>query len=386
MRRILIVSAYYSPHMGGVERYTENLANKLAELGNEITIVTSSDSKRNSETINNKKVTLIELPSISIMNDRFPIIKPILSTFRAFRQITELPIDEIIINTRYYPICLLASRVAIKKRIKPILIDHSSGYLTRNDTPMNRIIRLYEILSTKLISKSNPATYAVSNRSLSWIKSLGFPIQSVIPNSIDVNSYRSIASERDWNTEFNVRAGAFVIAYAGRLIEEKGVLKAIKAVNSLPNNIHAQLMIAGSGPLDEIVFNAQNERIHFVGRLNESDMSSLLHYVDCFLMPSEYPEGMPTVLLEAAAQKCAIIVSDCAGADDIIPEKNFGTILSDCSIESIKKALLNYIRNPNMVMEHSNNVYDFVSSHFSWDQTAKHLFNEMLEKSSGSSK
>ena len=46
MRRILIVSAYYSPHMGGVERYTENLAKKLTELGNEVVILTSSNSER----------------------------------------------------------------------------------------------------------------------------------------------------------------------------------------------------------------------------------------------------------------------------------------------------------------------------------------------------
>ncbi|RGX78165.1 glycosyltransferase family 1 protein [Collinsella sp. OF03-4AA] len=378
MRRILIASAYYAPHMGGVERYTENLAKKLAELGNEVVVVTSSDSERTGSFVSENNVSLIEIPSVSLMNDRFPIIKPIPSTFRAFRQIMEFPISDIIINTRYYPICHFACRVAEKKHIRPVLIDHSSGYLSTEISPMGYLMRLYEGLSTKIISRSKPVACAVSNRSLQWIKSLGFSPHSVIPNSIDADAYCSSASKRDWNSELNISPDAFVVAYAGRLIEEKGVMKAIEAIDGIHGkNIH--LIIAGSGPLNTAVSNAQNERIHFVGRLNESDMSSLLRYASCFLMPSEYPEGMPTVLLEAAAQKCAIVVSNCAGASDIIPESNFGTVLKDCAIGSIQKAVLVYFENPDLLFEHSHNVHDLVCSRFTWSQTAFNLCTNVLD-------
>lgn len=364
--------------MGGVERYTENLAKKLAELGNEVVVVTSSDSERTGSFVSENNVSLIEIPSVSLMNDRFPIIKPIPSTFRAFRQIMELPISDIIINTRYYPICHFACRVAEKKHIRPVLIDHSSGYLSTEISPMGYLMRLYEGLSTKIISRSKPVACAVSNRSLQWIKSLGFSPHSVIPNSIDADAYCSSASKRDWNSELNISPDAFVVAYAGRLIEEKGVMKAIEAIDGIHGkNIH--LIIAGSGPLNTAVSNAQNERIHFVGRLNESDMSSLLRYASCFLMPSEYPEGMPTVLLEAAAQKCAIVVSNCAGASDIIPESNFGTVLKDCAIGSIQKAVLVYFENPDLLFEHSHNVHDLVCSRFTWSQTAFNLCTNVLD-------
>ncbi|WP_427795638.1 glycosyltransferase family 4 protein [Collinsella sp. SGI.241] len=364
--------------MGGVERYTENLAKKLVELGNEVVVVTSSDSERIGSFISENNVSLIEIPSVSLMNDRFPIIKPIPSTFRAFRHIMELPISDIIINTRYYPICHFACRVAAKKCIRPVLIDHSSGYLSTEKSPMGYLMRLYEGLSTKIISRNKPVACAVSNRSLQWIKSLGFSPHSVIPNSIDAVAYCASASERNWDSELNISPDAFVVAYAGRLIEEKGVMKAIEAINGIHGkNIH--LIIAGSGPLNTAISNAQNERIHFVGRLNESDMSSLLRYASCFLMPSEYPEGMPTVLLEAAAQKCAIVVSNCAGASDIIPESNFGTVLQDCAIDSIQKAVLVYFENPNILFEHSHNVHDLVCSRFTWSQTALNLVTNVLD-------
>ena len=140
MRRLLIVSAYYSPHMGGVERYTENLAKKLAELGNEVVILTSSNSERSYGITSDNGISLIEVPSLSLMNDRFPVIKPIPSTYRIFNQIMKLSISDIIINTRYYPICLFACRIAAKKHIRPVLIDHSSGYLSTEKSPMGYLM------------------------------------------------------------------------------------------------------------------------------------------------------------------------------------------------------------------------------------------------------
>ena len=39
MKKIAIFSGYYLPHLGGVERYTFNLANKLKQMGYEVIIV-----------------------------------------------------------------------------------------------------------------------------------------------------------------------------------------------------------------------------------------------------------------------------------------------------------------------------------------------------------
>ena len=39
-RRYCIFAAQYFPHLGGVERYTYNLAKKLIEAGDEVTVVT----------------------------------------------------------------------------------------------------------------------------------------------------------------------------------------------------------------------------------------------------------------------------------------------------------------------------------------------------------
>ena len=57
MKRYCIFAAQFLPHLGGVERYTYNLAQKLIEKGNEVTVVTSDiSSKTNYEVIDKIKV------------------------------------------------------------------------------------------------------------------------------------------------------------------------------------------------------------------------------------------------------------------------------------------------------------------------------------------
>ena len=45
MQTIAIFSGYYLPHLGGVERYTYNLALKLKKMGYKIIIITSRYNK-----------------------------------------------------------------------------------------------------------------------------------------------------------------------------------------------------------------------------------------------------------------------------------------------------------------------------------------------------
>ena len=40
-----IVSSMYPPHVGGVERYSYNLAKKLASNGNRVIVITSGEDK-----------------------------------------------------------------------------------------------------------------------------------------------------------------------------------------------------------------------------------------------------------------------------------------------------------------------------------------------------
>ncbi len=150
--RIGIFSAYYLPHLGGVERYTSNLARGLASANHSVTVITSSHGGRRPQF---HGIEVIEVPSVSIMNDRFPLIIPGPAFWHALRKLYNYHFDAIVINTRYYPLCLLGKKIAENQRLNPIVIDHSSGYISDDTGFMGKIMRLYERAATRLIRRGS---------------------------------------------------------------------------------------------------------------------------------------------------------------------------------------------------------------------------------------
>ena len=66
MKTIAIFSGYYLPHLGGVERYTYNLAKKLNKMGNRLIIVTSRYDKSLKEIEETEYAKIYRLPTAKI--------------------------------------------------------------------------------------------------------------------------------------------------------------------------------------------------------------------------------------------------------------------------------------------------------------------------------
>ena len=369
---IAIFSAFYPPHLGGVEQFTHNLATQLTTQNIKVTVVTSSTEGL--FRISDGEVTVIGIPSKSIMSDRFPLMIPSKATFKQIKELTEAPFDGIVINTRYYPICLLGCRIASAHNLRPVLIDHSSGPISNEKSPLGLAMRTYEAINNRLIRSKRPIGCSVSERGLSWLKSIGFDAQAVIPNSIDCAEYRSTAKPDSYRELLSLTDNEFLVTYAGRLIPEKGLPKLLGAVSSLnAAGACVHLAVAGSGPLEDRLFENHKTWLHYMGRLSKQELSGLLRDSDCFCLPTEYPEGLPTVLLEAAAQHCAIVVSDCAGAREVVPSKEYGTVLSVVSEDEIAKAILAYCNDCGAATTCGDNAALHIEHCFSWVATAKKL-------------
>ena len=369
---IFIFSAYYPPHLGGVELYTLHLSDALRKIGYKTTVVTSGFKDEDPNT--DESADVIRIPSVSIANDRFPIILPGRKLKAIYDFLLRSNASHIVINTRYYPLTLMGLALAKQLGIRPLIIDHSSGPISSDASILGALLRLYENISNFLIRRHSPYVCSVSTRGAAWSSSIGFNAQDVIHNSINADEFREAASPSDWRQELGCTSKTFLVAFAGRLIKEKGVLEAIEATEALKQRgLDIKLAIAGGGQLASQISDMQGLSVQYVGPLNRADLSALLRDSNCFCLPTTYPEGLPTILLEAAAQENAIVVSDCAGAREVIPNESFGIVLDDTSSESVMEALLRIYDDPTLSKQLGAAVRNHIDDNFTWDVAAQSL-------------
>jgi glycosyltransferase involved in cell wall biosynthesis len=123
------------------------------------------------------------------------------------------------------------------------------------------------------------------------------------------------------------RVGAL---FVGRLSEEKGIRTLVNAWKRLDH----PLTVAGDGPLYK-EFCRSVDNINFVGNISGEEISTLMSQAAFIVMPSEWYEGFPMVLLEAYAHGLPVIASDLGGLSELVHERVTGLKFSPGKSEAL---------------------------------------------------
>ncbi len=125
-----------------------------------------------------------------------------------------------------------------------------------------------------------------------------------------------------------------VIVMPTRLVRNKGVAVFIEAAKiAAQNGVDAKFQIAGgavtNNPLgirdDEMKAMIKDTPVEWLGRV--SDMPALYTSANLIVYPSYYGEGVPKVLLEAAATGRAIITTDHPGCREAVENEKTGLLV-----------------------------------------------------------
>jgi glycosyltransferase involved in cell wall biosynthesis len=158
----------------------------------------------------------------------------------------------------------------------------------------------------------------------------------VIPMGVDLS--RFVATQRRERTAIN-------LLFVGRLVEGKGVQVLIEAVKAMIRP-GLTLTIAGDGPLrGALEAQAANDpRIRFLGGVDHSGLPALYAAADIFVSPSVISasgerEGLPVVLLEAAACGLPLIGSDIGGIPDMVVTGETGLLVPEKDPKALGAAI-----------------------------------------------
>ncbi len=142
--------------------------------------------------------------------------------------------------------------------------------------------------------------------------------------------------------------------YVGQFIERKNVINLISAFKSIKEN-NIKLTLIGEGALKNKmnILTSNDKRINIINFKNKKFLKEYYNSADVFILPSKY-DGWGVVIMEAMANKCAIIVTKSSGVSKEFIKENYNGKIINTSVKDITKSIKFYITNKGKIANHGN--------------------------------
>jgi glycosyltransferase involved in cell wall biosynthesis len=210
--------------------------------------------------------------------------------------------------------------------------DPGIGFIIHKKNTIRHIYRKYIVKNVDLVLTNNQ---------------LG---KNYLTNYLELNSKKIrqapyLTSCPDANSIHQIKNEVIKFLYVGQLVERKGLIYLLEALNLLPDKIKENIHfdIVGGGNLEfelkEYVESKNLSFIKFRGKLSFNKLSKYYYEADCFVLPTLH-DYRALVGFEAMYYGCAIIDSIYDGARfEVVEEDQNGYIIDPKNIEEFKDAI-----------------------------------------------
>lgn len=224
----------------------------------------------------------------------------------------------------------LAARLSgVKRRINAIA---GLGSVFSSDKKSLTLLKPFVILLLKLTLLGKYSKIILQNPDdvNLFLKKLNMPESLIVlikGSGVNAEKFQENADNRTFPVE------KIKVLFASRLLWAKGVEDFINVAKQLENDKKYQFLIAGepdNGNPDAVSGEklAEWESKGLIKALGHIDnMPELLGKVDLVVLPSVYGEGVPRILIEAAASALPIIAFDIPGSREIVINNKNGYLL-----------------------------------------------------------
>jgi glycosyltransferase involved in cell wall biosynthesis len=189
--------------------------------------------------------------------------------------------------------------------------------------------------------------------------------------------------------EFSFRPepkGISVVMLAGRLLWNKGVGELVKAGKMLiSDDFICRIVLVGAPDpenprsVSEITLrNWQRAGVaEWWGR--REDMPDVLEQANLVVLPTTYGEGVPKILLEAAAIGRAIIATDIPGCREIVRHGENGFLIPPGDVSALAFAITELLKDPEQRARMGKRGREIVEAEFSQEQVVAETFATYCE-------
>jgi glycosyltransferase involved in cell wall biosynthesis len=379
--RVLFVSHYATPHIGGVETVIRSLRRELRRRGHEVRHVACRASHLESEALGYDDEGVIRIGALNVLENRlgvpYPIFSPRLGPVLA-REIAQA--DVVHAHGFLYMSsvsALLWARIRRRGVGSPALVlTEHVGHVPYESPLLNRVESAAIASIGRMAVRSADAVVVLNRKVGAEIEALA-PREPVIvlPNGVDTTLFRPpLAGEREalrrdlgWDDTPRV-------LFVGRLVAKKGIEAALAATAASDGSF--RLVVAGPGPLQP----SGLPGVDVLGPIPSERVAELYRAADAFLMPSR-GEGFPVAVQEAMTSGLPVVMTDDPGYASHLDGAGLGVRFVSPAPEAIAAELRSLLSDREAWQAAAKAVRRHAQQAFSWDlAAARHelLYEELL--------
>jgi glycosyltransferase involved in cell wall biosynthesis len=302
--RVLIVSTYFPPHVGGVEVVAQNQARSLTGAGYRVTVAStrSDPGSPRRETVDGYEV--VRLPAGNLLERwtgiPYPVVGPAFcrELYRLVRRSDVVHVHDVL----YQPpqLAALFSRLAGRK----LLASQNTGPAHHGARMVRAVERLSVATAGRYIWSRALRVTAHNQLVHDHLTARGVPAGRIVRvgNGIDTRFFAPAAAgdRARLRARLGVPAGRPVVLFVGRFVEQKGYGLVLAAAGP-----EYHVVLAGPGRPPERL----PAGVTCVGAVPRDDLAELYRLADLFVSPS-IGEVFPLVAQEAMACGLPVVAAD----------------------------------------------------------------------------
>ena len=365
MKKVLIFSLAYYPHVGGAEVAIKEITDRIAPGDIEFHMITMRFSPHDvaEEKIGNVFVHRIGMGGGYLSKILF-IPRAASAAARLYRK-EKFDAAWAMMSYMLLPLVLL--------RMKGITLPYAVT-LQEGDTYEHMFARLRVLPFMPLIRsgfKNATAVSALSTFLAAWAKQMGYKgTVEIVPNGADIAKF----------TGAKVPHQGTVLITSSRLVHKNAVDDIIRALPLVPE---ARLQVAGTG-LDEQMLKSLAhelrvaERVEWLGYVDHERLPALLHAADIYVRPSR-SEGFGASFPEAMAAGLPVITTQEGGLKDYITSEVAWPVEKD-SPKQIAAQIKAIVSNPEQAAEVIKNAKKLAQEKYDWELIARDMRGKVFAR------
>ena len=368
MKKVLHISNYYTPHIGGIESTCQYLAEGLKGEYDVRVICFSEDNRTKYEETNGIKIikpaVILNIARQGLSLNYYFELRKLLKDWKP--DIIHIHYPNPFVTALLLPL--------ISKKCKLYVHWHLDITKQKNIYPFIKPFETALLKRADMIGCTSPLYRDSSTPLVTFLDKV-----EILQSAIDTTRFQ-LSKEDELKVEAlkEKYGNKKIVFYVGRHVPHKGPGILVEAEKLIKND--CVVLIGGSGPITQEIKDAcSSKRVHFVGRIPNELMKIYYHAADIFAFPS-YTKAEAFGLTLCEAMYCyAVPVTfhiEGSGVNWVCINNETGIEVPNLDVNKYAEAIDKLLQNSELLHEMAIAGHNRVIENFSVDEEVKLLKNQ----------